>query len=161
VDFDTASASVGAGAGVVFWELLKQLIGLRIKRVGDRNASKRKQLGDQCAAAKGKVNLCLQSAIEYLTSDCTEVRKRELGRTIRHEVAMLGQAVKDVNLFAADLNLMPLPSVHLIGFRRAVTWHIDSKSYKPQPHDAVDVRRSYEAGLAFQEALTRLQLDCS
>lgn len=161
MELDLASFSVSATAGAIIWELFKQLLGSRFKRSGDKQAAKRRQLSEQCAAAKGRVNSCMQWSVEYLTAACTLDRKSELNRTLRHEVSLLGQSIVELNMFASDLGLTQVQSFHMISFRRAVTWRIDSRSYKPQPHDCADVNEVYSSGFTFQEALTQLQLRCA
>ena len=156
--FDLTSAGLGAILGTVLWEAGKQAIGAGVKRFGDKQAAKRKLLSEHGTTAKAKISVCLQHAVEYLTSECSDARKIELGRHLRHEASLLGQAVKDMNTCAESLKLEEIEPAHLIRFRKAVTWNIDSKSYKPQLHDSFDVRSTYQTGFALQEAVTRLQL---
>lgn len=149
---------VSAGIGAVLWEFCKQLFGAVIKRLGDKRAAKRTRMSEHCDAARSSVELCLQQAVEYLTADCTDERKKELGRAIRHELSILGQSIKDLNTYAAELQVTATSNSLLIAFRQAITWHLDSKSYRPQTHSSADVVRAYAAGFALQDALTRTQI---
>jgi len=142
----------------VVWEVVRTGLGAFAKRISEKDASKRKAVGEQCGAARTRVSECLNRAVEFLTAPCTTERREELQRLILHDLRTLAQAIQDVNAFAGALKTQPLSQSYLITFRQAITWHFGSKSYKPQGHDSEDVRRAYSAGQAFQTELTRLQL---
>lgn len=152
---------VSAGLGALLWELIKQLLGAILRRFGDQKSAKRKQLSEQCDATKEKVGQCLQQAVEYLTAECSEDRKSELGRAIRHELSLLGQSVKELNLYASELKVEAVRNPLLVSFRRALTWHLDSKSYKPQSHESTDVVRAYRTAFDLQNALTLMQISAA
>jgi uncharacterized protein YoxC len=156
-EFHAISAALGAVAS----ESLRLCIGSIFKRVDERKSTQRKAVSDQCQLAKRQATDCLAKAVEYLTGDCNEQRRVQLASLIKHEVKVLGQSVRDLNAYSAELGLPSIPNGTLIAYRQALTWQLNNMQYKRQAHEAPDVSAAYRNSEAFQTALTRLHIEAS
>jgi len=150
---DVGTLSIGAVAGVLALEGLKQIVSLLIKRPMEKRDARRKAARDEIATLIRKIDICLDAASEYYScADATE--RLQLSSKVKHAIRGAGMQFNHVNQALLSLSLPALESPLLVGFRQATTMDLDSTT------QIVGLPRDmYEKAYVLKRVLTELMLN--